>query len=311
MTTKNSKKIVISILNYNGRDNTFSCLDSLNKIATEGLSVECIVIDNASTEHFAVEKNQYENLKLTIIRNKKNLGFAGGQNIGLQHALDTGAKYVLVLNNDTLVDTHFLSEMVAALERDDAVAATSPKIYFAPGTEFHHSRYSKDEVGSVIWYAGGEMDWQNVIGKHRGVDEVDKGQFDQGGVTDFATGCCMLIRTDALRKAGLFDDRYFLYYEDSDLQERLKSVGYRIYYEPNAIIWHKNAAASGGSGSPLQDYYISRNRLLFGFLYAPMQTKFALLREAVRLLITGRKWQKRGVRDFFLSRFGKGSYQDV
>ena len=304
------KKIFISILNFNGKDNTLQCLDSLNAIATDGLSLQCLVIDNASSEAFTLDEKKYDKLKLRIIRNKKNLGFAGGHNIGLQHALDAGCEYILILNNDTFVDKDFLIAMVKAFESDAAIGVVSPKIYFAPGTEFHQSRYSKDEVGNVVWYAGGEMDWENILGKHQGVDEVDKGQFDKAGGTEFATGCCMLIKAATLQKAGFFDDRYFLYYEDSDLQQRLKGAGYTMYFEPRAKIWHKNAAASGGSGSQLQDYYISRNRLLFGFLYAPLKAKFALLREGVRLLITGRKWQKIGVRDFFLSRFGKGSYQN-
>lgn len=154
------------------------------------------------------------------------------------------------------------------------------------------------------------MDWGNVLGSHRGVNEVDKGQYDRMDRTDFASGCCLLIKREVLETVGMFDEKYFLYYEDSDLAERAKRKNYSIMYAPKAYLWHKNAGSAGGSGSALQDYYITRNRLLFGMRYASIRTRIALLKESMRLLVTGRAWQKKGVRDFYLRRFGKGSYRE-
>src|SRR3989344_360711 len=107
---------------------------------------------------------------------------------------------------------------------------------------------------------------------------------------------------------GMFDDKYFLYYEDADLSMRIKKKGFKIVYVPSSIIWHKNAGSAGGSGSMLQDYYITRNRLLFGFRYAPFRSKLALFRESLSLLFRGRQWQKCGVIDFYLGKLGRGSY---
>ncbi|MEM4230386.1 MAG: glycosyltransferase, partial [Candidatus Pacearchaeota archaeon] len=174
--------------------------------------------------------------------------------------------------------------------------------------EFHKKRYKKEDLGKVIWFAGGKMDWQNVIGLHIGVDEIDKGQFEKISEIDFASGACMLIKSDVFKKIGKFDERYFLYYEDSDFCQRAKKTQYKIIYNPKAILWHKNAGSTGGSGSELQDYYLTRNRLLFGMKYAPYKSKLALLKESISLLAKGRKWQKRGVKDFYFGNFGKGSF---
>lgn len=303
------KKIIISIINFNGAENTEQCLISLNSIDTANYTVAIVVIDNASQTPFVINKAKYPNISVTLLEQKTNLGFAGGHNIGIQYAMDQKADYIVILNNDTYVQKDFLAALVKPVEADEKVAVVSPKIYFAKGSEFHKDRYTNNELGIVFWYAGGKMDWDNVIGSHRGVDEVDKGQFDITEETEFGTGCCLLLRVNVLENSGVFDDRYFLYYEDSDLQERIKRMGYTIYYAPKSVLWHKNAGSSGGSGSILQDYYISRNRLLFGYLYAPLKTKFALLRESVSVLFTGRVWQKKGVKDFYLKKFGKGSFK--
>lgn len=302
------KRIVISIINFNGKDNTLSCLSSLNEMDMHDMAVEVVVIDNNSKESFSLGEKKYDRLAVHLIINEKNLGFSGGHNIGIKYALDHDADYVVVLNNDTKADKNLLIELVAAMEADVKIAAASPKIYFTKGTEFHKDAYKERELGHVIWYAGGMMDWKNIIGSHVGVDVVDNGEFDEPKVTEFATGCCMILRAPLLKKSGFFDTRYFLYYEDSDLQERLRAFGYHMFYVPQAVLWHNNAASGGGSGSPLQDYYISRNRLLFGYLYAPIRTKFALLKESIKLMSSGRTWQKKGIIDFYLRKFGKGSY---
>ena len=118
----------------------------------------------------------------------------------------------------------------------------------------------------------------------------------------------MVITRRALEKVGLLDEKYFMYLEDLDYSERIKKAGFKIIYEPKAIVWHKNAQSSG-VGSDLNDYFFTRNRLLFGMTYAPIRTKFALIRESGRLAVKGRKWQKRGVVDFYLRNFEKGSWK--
>lgn len=302
------KKVIISLIDYNGKKNTIECLKSLDKINTDDIDTTILVIDNASKDRVLEKDLQTENIPVKLITNEENLGFSGGHNVGMQFAIEEDADYILLLNNDTQVDKDFMTELVKVAESDEKIAAVGSKIYFSKGNEFHKERYNEKELGHVFWYAGGITDWNNVYGVHRGVDEVDKGQYDTTEQTDFASGCSVLLNIKVLKEVGLFDDRYFLYYEDGDLQERIKRAGYKIFYAPKSILWHINAASSGGSGSPLQDYYISRNRMLFGFLYAPVKTKFALIRESLRIMLNGRQWQKKGVQDFYLKKFGKGSY---
>lgn len=304
------KKIFISILNFNGKKNTIECLKSISNVKKTNFELRIIVVDNASSEDFFLDKDFKTDMSIKLIKNDVNLGFSGGHNVGIQHALENGADYIMILNNDTYVDCNFLTELLKIAEKDTDIGILVPKIYFAPGFEFHKDRYKKEELGRIIWYAGGAMDWKNVIGHHRGVDEVDRGQFDRVEETELATGCCMMVKKEVFEKIGLLDDKYFLYYEDSDLNMRAKKAGFEIVYVPNAIIWHKNAGSAGGSGSTLQDYYITRNRLIFGMKYAPLRAKIALLRESLRVLLTGRHWQKRGALDFYMRKFDRGSYND-
>ncbi len=120
----------------------------------------------------------------------------------------------------------------------------------------------------------------------------------------------MMIKREVIEKVGLFDNRYFLYYEDADLTERIKKAGYEIYYVPDAILYHENAGSSEGVGSGLHDYFLTRNKMLFGMKYARYRTKLALIRESLQLLLMGRKYQKAGIKDYYLGNLGKGSFFD-
>jgi len=302
------KHVVISLLNFNSKKNTLDCLKSLEDIRKDDFKLTIVVIDNASKEDFGLKSRIVKHKSLVVIKNNENLGFSGGHNVAIKYALDNRADYVLILNNDTYVDKDFLAKLLKTADEDKNVGILVPKIYFASGSEFHKDRYLKNEIGKVLWYAGGEMDWANIIGQNRGVDEVDKGQYDKTEETEIATGCCMLIKKEVFENIGLFDDKYFLYYEDSDLSIRARRKDFKIMYVSGSIIWHKNAGSAGGSGSVLQDYYITRNRLLFGFKFAGFRSKLALFRESLSLFLRGRQWQKRGVIDFYLGKLGKGSY---
>ncbi len=300
--------VFISIINYNGEKDTLECLRSIEKIPQKDIKLSVVVIDNASKTRFSVPKDEFKKINLKVIRTEENLGFSGGQNEGIIYSLENGADYVVVLNNDTFVDPNLVKELLKGFEDDKHIGVVSPKIYFARDHEFHKDRYTQEDLGKVIWYAGATMDWKNVIGHHRGVDEVDKGKFDEISHTGFATGCCMMIKREVINQIGLFDHNYFLYYEDADYSMRAKAESYKIAYIPKAVVWHKNAGSSGGSGSKLQDYYITRNRLLFAMKYAPFRSKLSVLKESFMLLGRGRDAQKKGVLDFYLRKFGKGSF---
>ncbi len=296
--------LYISLINYNSLLATKKCLDSIQNLKlNKDVSLFVYLLDNASDE-FELKEQEYS-LNLEVIKSEKNLGFASGHNLIIKKILNK-ADYILVLNNDTILESSSINYLLSSFQNEDTGIA-SPKIYFSEGSEFHKSRYQKNQLGKVIWYAGGIMNWNTVMGEHRGVDEVDIDQYS-GGETDFASGCCMLIKKSALKRVGLFDEKYFLYYEDTDLSMRFKNLGYKIIFVPRAIIWHSNASSSGGSGSSLQDYYITRNRLLFGIKFAPIKSKLFLIKEGISLIISGRKWQRVGAIDFFIRKFGKGSY---
>ena len=148
------------------------------------------------------------------------------------------------------------------------------------------------------------------MGSNAGIDNIDKGQYDKIKYNlDFISGCCILIKSEVFKKIGLLDEKYFMYLEDADFCTRAKLSGYKNAYVPTSIIWHINAGSSS-SGSELHNYFITRNRLLFGYKYATFRTKFALFRESIRILFFSvSAWQKRGVLDYYLKNLGKGSWQ--
>ncbi len=312
-------RVSIVILNWNRPKDTIDCLESICEMSFLGLYPTVVLVDNASTDdsldkirnwaskRFSTQESLGKRLEFKILKNKENLGFAQGNNVGILYSLERKSDFILLINNDTYTDKNMLKYLLDTAKVNSRVGAISPKIYFAKGYEFHKGRYRKSELGRVIWYAGGNLDWDNVLGLNRGVDEVDHGQYDEISETDFATGACMLLRSTALREVGLFDQRYFMYFEDVDLSQRLKAVGWKVMYDFRAKLWHK-VAQSSKIGGDLNDYFITRNRLLFGFKYARPRTKLAILKESFRILFSGRRWQKRGVIDFYLRRLGKGRW---
>lgn len=305
-------KIFLVILNWNGWKMTLGCLKSLEGIKRDGFVVEVVVVDNGSTDESVERINELTKLRINelaikLIKNKENLGFAGGNNVGIKYALENKADYVCLLNNDTRVSPDFLVELVKVAGEDRAIGVVGGKIYFEKGYEFHKERYQESELGKVIWYAGGKVDWQNVLASHRGVDEVDRQQYDRTEETDYVNGCLMLIKREVFEKIGLLDKKYFLYFEENDFSQRAKQAGFKLYFAPKAVIWHLNAGSSA-PGSGLHDYFLTRNRLLFGLHWAPFRSKAALIKESFRILVGGRPWQKTGVRDFYLGRFGRGSW---
>lgn len=297
--------ISIIIINYNSAKDTVDCLNSLDKIKTTGFKVNTIVVDNASVEPFEVPKN-LQNSSIQVIRSDANKGFTGGNNMGIYYAVEKfNSDYVLLLNNDTTVDENFLKEMVRLAESDPKIGMVGSKIYFSKGREFHKDSYKKSELGNVLWYAGGSIDWNHLAAFHRGVDEVDRGQFDTQEESDFATGCSVLIKREILEKVGTFDKRFFLYLEDVDWSVRVTKAGYKIAFCPTSIVYHKNAGSSGGSGSKTHDYYQTRNKLLFAFKHGTWNEIGIALRIAFSMIINGTPAQRQGVLHFFLMQFGK------
>lgn len=296
-------KVAIIILNFNGIKNTLECLKSLTSVDKDGFIVKIIVVDNASIDNSVQTINEkYPDVE--TITNPENYGFAKGNNIGIKKALEGEADFIFILNNDTILDKNCVKKLISASSQNPEYSIFAPKIYFEKGYEFHKDRYKESEKGNVIWYAGGSIDWDNLYGHHIGVDLVDDGKFNEFTQTEFATGAAMFLKSDVIRKTGYLNEDYYLYYEDTDFCMRAIKLGYKILFSPDAIVWHKNAGSSK-SGSSLQDYYITRNRLIFGFKYASFRTKIALAKQAIKILMSSNPDQKEAVLDFIRGRRGQ------
>jgi len=194
------------------------------------------------------------NKKFILIRNGKNFGFAEGNNIGIRYAFKTiNPEYVLLLNNDTVVDRDFLTELVNVTESDERIAFAGPKNYYYD----YHGRTD------VINFAGGKITMWRGKSEHIGVKEIDEGQYDCITNTDYVTGACLLARRETIKEVGLLDPAYFLYWEETDWCIRARKAGFKLLYVPKAKIWHKVAASSKPKENPIIGYYNVRNRSRF------------------------------------------------
>ena len=301
------KRVAIIIVNYNGWQDTIDCLKSISHLNLPDIKLHTVVIDNDSSNdsydqltEFITKEEELVNVEL--VKLSSNLGFSGGTNVGIKSAIAQDDDYIMLLNNDTTVDLDLVTELVKAANKKAGIVV--PKIYFAKGYEYHKGRYTKAEQGKVIWYAGGQIDWNNMYASHRGVDEVDKGQYDVKEQTEFASGCCMLVSREVFDEVGYLDDDLFLYLEDLDFCLRSIKEGYEIIYKPKAMVWHKNASSSDKPGSKLHQYYLTRNRLIVGMRYAPIRTRVALLKESLKFFQKGGVLRK-AVRDYYLYNWGK------
>ena len=302
------QKIAVVSVNFNGEKDSLELLESLQNLSITGINLKTIFVDNASNDNF-VETASKKYPEVDILQNGVNKGFSGGYNRGLEHALIWGADYVLIINNDALTpEKNLLTSLLSTFEKHPDAGVVSPKIYFAPGYEFFKDRYKKEDQGKVVWFGGGKFDWDNVMSIHRGIDEVDNGEYAGEMEMDFATGCCFLIKREVLEKVGMFSEDYFAYFEDAEYSKRVLDGGFKIYYNGDTSIYHK-VSQSTVAGSSLTDYCLTRNRLMFGFKYASFRTKFALWRQAVGQLISGRSAQRKGVQDFFAGKTGPEKMQ--
>jgi len=309
MVTK--PKVSIIILTTNALAMTKEQLLDVARLETSGMEVECIIVDNGSgdgTEE-SIKNYKLPNMAYKFIQSGANLGFAGGNNVGIEDAVKRGFDYIILMNNDLILPKDIVVKLVDFMDKNPEVGLASPKMYFAKGYEFHKDRYKETEKGKVFWYAGGNIDKENVYTNHRGVDEIDHGQYDRIEETDVANGACVIIRREVFKKIGLLDASFFLYWEDADFSERAKRAGYKVMYFPKTCMWHKVSASTGGSGSPTNDYFLTRNRFFYAMRYSSFRTKFAVFRDTVRLVFFGRTWQKKGALDALFGIKGMGAWK--
>jgi hypothetical protein len=240
---QNACNLSIITINYNGFNDTCALIDSI----PFNDKMEVIVVDNASQQDEATAIQQ-RYPQVNVIRSKKNLGFAGGNNLGIKAA---HGKYILLLNNDTILrpQTSDFTHLIDRLESSPKIGVVSPKICFAWGN-------------NPIQYAGfTPLSKITIRNQSIGFNEEDHGQYDTPHSTPYAHGAAMMLKKEVIDKVGLMPECYFLYYEELDWSMMITRAGYEIWYEPACTIYHKESQATG-QNSPLRTYYITRNRLL-------------------------------------------------
>ncbi len=242
-----SPQVAIIVVNWNRCKDTLACLASLSCLDYPAYTV--IVVDNASRDD-SVYKIRMAYPQTILIELEENMGFVGGNNMGMEYALEMGADYALLLNNDTEVTPNFLSELVSAAQTDDRVGIVGPTIYYFDRPD-------------VIWSQGGKIDWMKGNTLMIDIDQRDDGKFSEMPYpVDFVTGCSLMIKTSVIKEIGKLDERFFAYYEEVEWCVRVARAGYKLLQVPEAKIWHK-ISPERQSNSPTVHYYMTRNRLLF------------------------------------------------
>ncbi len=241
------KSVWVVLVSYTNPKITLECIRSLERVRTEH-ETHIVVVDNASPDG-AYEELEKLRSGWTLIQSGKNGGFAFGNNIGIRHALDRGADYVLLLNNDTEVQSDFLDPLVAYLENYPGVGIAAPQILYDAGRD-------------RIWSLGGTLDTRRMVGMNGRMGEAGPVAGEPFPAT-FLSGCAMLIRREVFAAAGLLPEEYFMYYEDADFGYTVKKSGYLMACVPASIVYHKVSLSSGGEDSPFSIEHMTRSHRIF------------------------------------------------
>lgn len=240
--------VAIIVLTWNQCDLTLDCLASLVGMDYPVERLQIIVVDNGSTDGSPVAIRQCFP-HVTVLENSDNLGFAEGNNVGIRHALQGSADYIMLLNNDTVVDARMLAHLLSVIQSHPNVGIVGPKmLYF--------------DQPNVIWCAGNQLDWRPWITHRLQAEQPDVERDEPSYIVDYITACGILLRRSVIDQIGLLDPRFFIYYEETDWCARAQRAGWQILYVPGARLWHK-VSATMGTTSPATDYYMNRNLYLF------------------------------------------------
>ncbi|MBN2451171.1 MAG: glycosyltransferase family 2 protein [Lentisphaeria bacterium] len=274
-----SADFAIVLINWNGLEDTRTCLRSLAR-ASLPETTRVVVVDNGSTDG-SVAAIRGEFSWGTVLELGRNAGFAGGNNAGIRYALERGAELILLLNSDTTVARDTITELLEAADRHPDVAGFGGKIYCM-------------DDPNVLWFAGGELPGRTLGAVHYGDGERDSGRHDTPRLCNFLTGCMLMARASAWRTVGLLDEGMFFLWEDTDWCARCAAQGLRLLYVPSARIWHRGSASTGGSASPLAQYYYERNHLRYMRRFAPARLPVRVIGRLLRLVrnILGTAWRR-------------------
>lgn len=294
-----SGRVVSVVLNTNRRDDTCACLASLR--ANTYADHEIVVLDNGSTDG-SVEAIRARFPETEIIRLGENRGYTGNNNIGIRAALDRGADWVFVLNEDVVLAPDCLTQLLAVAVSDPRIGILGPMVY-------HH-----DEPG-VIQSAGGRLG-RYWISSHFGQNERDRGQFREPRSVEWISGCAILVRRALIEQVGMFDERFFIYWDETDWCVRASRVGWRIVHVPAARVWHKGVQRDYRP-RPSVTYYSTRNRFLMLSKHAaPLPARLVAWGQTLRTLASWSlrpKWRHlrdhrhalwRGLCDYLAGRWG-------
>ena len=288
--------VFIVIVNWNGWHDTLECVKSCRSLDYRPFHL--LVVDNGSTDDSA-EKLHELLPNVEILETGENLGFAGGNNAGIERALEQGAEHVWLLNNDTVVEAETLSALVRPLQHNATIGMTTSKIYFFDRLD-------------TIWFAGGTISRKWGFTRHVGEGEADRGQYDRPSDVDYGSGASLLVRASVVSEIGPLDPDYFVYWEETDWCERARRAGWRVRYVPASRVWHKVGAATPPEQSWAKWRYEGRNRVMFYKRNRPGEARrvalLALL-NAAYLLFRGRPRSAaalvRGVGDACAGRTGR------
>ncbi len=234
--------VTLIIVAWNQLEKTLACLETAAALTYPNVRV--LLVDNGSEPPLAGPvAGRFPGVEL--LRLPDNLGFGGGYNAGLRHALRGDSRHFLLLNNDTLLEPDLIAPLVEEIERAPDVGLVTAKIYYAAEPR-------------RIWTVGANLNVFLDL-KNNGQGEIDEGQWDEPRDVDFAPFCAILIRREVLESVGLLDEEFFLYYEDMDYCRRARTAGWRIRLQPAAQVRHDVSASSGGRFSPLERYWMAQS----------------------------------------------------
>lgn len=308
MNNSELPRVYIVILNWNQYQLTHDCLDSLSEMDYPAYTV--VLVDNGSTDD-SPQRIREDFPQVFLIEIPGNIGYSAGNNLGISYAMGRGADYIMLLNNDTIVAPNALTLLIAAAEANPMVGIVGPTMFYF-------------EPSDLLWGGKNIVDWHRGSFRREGLGERTSSGLELRPAVecDYIDSCAILIKREVIDAIGTLDERFFINFDDVDLNTRARTAGFKVIYVPPARIWHKVSAAMG-QASPATSYYMTRNSLLFFWVHGTGLFRiWAVALNLARAFRTIAAWSIRpryrsfrgardaniqAITDFLKGRFGKSS----